>query len=606
MINLSTFDASLRSRLLGWCCSLVLILGLTPMAFAQPTCTVGSGNTLTGPSGPPNLTVNFDAGCSVVVPNVIPRWTPTPGPGYVLITIDQAPLAGTPYTAPKSGTCANEDVNVLVTALFFFIGNILDPSDDILCSLIRTDVVLLRDNTPPTVTPPGITLDVGPGCTVTAPQIIATLNGTNVDDNCTTDAFLLSTATVISSLPPALTCPTSPQGPFGVTIRVTDACGNTGTGIQSVTLRDLTIPTITCPPQQTQYWDANCSSVLLDYRSLASATDVCGGPSFTFSQRSVGPLAPVNTFPNYVPGGAICPSTRLATVRICAQDCFGNGFLDPAPPALPANCCNFGVLLLDTTRPVATILCPGPQFIAAGPNCTVIIPDLRFAGLFTDNCDPINPAAIVQTPPPGPFNASGLVCPNAITINVSFSYTDCNGNGPVVKNCGGIITVGDITPPSGTVVCPPGVTYLNLDVDPVTCQYTTATLPSNFFNGLATVADNCDPNPEIFTVCNNPPGIPCYTYNCYFLGPDLVELGARDCAGNVNPNIGTCEFFVRANPADANWTNPGRICLNTGQLPLNLCTLITGVTCGEWSGDQVSPGRCNAGGGIFNPTQPGA
>lgn len=93
MINLSTFDASLRSRLLGWCCSLVLILGLTPMAFAQPTCTVGSGNTLTGPTGPPNLTVNFDAGCSITVPNVIPRWTPTPGPGYVLITIDQAPLA---------------------------------------------------------------------------------------------------------------------------------------------------------------------------------------------------------------------------------------------------------------------------------------------------------------------------------------------------------------------------------------------------------------------------------------------------------------------------------------------------------------------------------
>ncbi|MEI2695563.1 MAG: hypothetical protein V9E90_10870 [Saprospiraceae bacterium] len=45
-----------------------------------------------------------------------------------------------------------------------------------------------------------------------------------------------------------------------------------------------------------------------------------------------------------------------------------------------------------------------------GPNCTVNIPDLRFAGLFADNCDPINPAAIVQTPPPGPFNAAGLLC----------------------------------------------------------------------------------------------------------------------------------------------------------------------------------------------------
>ncbi|MEI2695564.1 MAG: hypothetical protein V9E90_10875 [Saprospiraceae bacterium] len=73
MINLSTFDASLRSRLLGWCCSLSPnprrdSNGISP---ATPTCTVGSGNTLTGPTGPPNLTVNFDAGCSVVVPNVL-------------------------------------------------------------------------------------------------------------------------------------------------------------------------------------------------------------------------------------------------------------------------------------------------------------------------------------------------------------------------------------------------------------------------------------------------------------------------------------------------------------------------------------------------------
>lgn len=110
---------------------------------------------------------------------------------------------------------------------------------------------IVKRRYPPTVTPPGITLDVGPGCTVTAPQIIATLNSGNVDDNCTTDMYLLSTATVISSLPPALSCPTSPQGPYGVTIRVTDACSNTGTGIQSVTLRDQTLPTVTCPPQQT-------------------------------------------------------------------------------------------------------------------------------------------------------------------------------------------------------------------------------------------------------------------------------------------------------------------------------------------------------------------
>lgn len=53
--------------------------------------------------------------------------TATPGAGYVLISVNQAPLAGTSYTAPKAGTCNNRRCQRIGDSPALFQGVFQDP-----------------------------------------------------------------------------------------------------------------------------------------------------------------------------------------------------------------------------------------------------------------------------------------------------------------------------------------------------------------------------------------------------------------------------------------------------------------------------------------------
>ena len=197
----------------------------------------------------------------------------------------------------------------------------------------------------------------------------------------------------------------------------------------------------------------------------------------------------------------------------------------------------------------------------------VTIPDFRDPALFVDNCDPIfDVDDIIQSPAPGPLDASTFVCPPGQSpITVTFRYTDCNGNGPVTTVCPMVITIIDDMAPDA-LTCPVPMDTFNLAIDLTTCQYTFATVPLDWFNGRAVATDNCDPNPREFNAMAN--------FDCYELGIQPIEIGAVDCSGNENPDVGSCNVFIRANPQDADWLNPGIVCLNTGQLPLNLCACL--------------------------------
>ncbi len=604
MINICTFDNKFQSRILGWCCSLLLIFGSLNLVQAQvPACAPGTGNML-------NQTTfgavvgNLNAGCTVVsVPDLRPRWTAIPGPNYMVVSVVQAPAPGTMISIPKGSGCPNGTIPINIVAIFFYIGDPFSAPDDLLCSKLGVDAFTIQDVTAPTiVTPKNITLDVGANCSVTAAQILAAYTAADVDDNCTDDATLLANLFINSGLPIALTCPVNNQT-FPVTVRTRDACGNlSNIATINVTLRDLTAPTVSCIPNQIRYFDDNCQWTEEDFRGTITVTDACGRqvPPTGVSQRIIAPVVfdlydPLN--PTIITGGG-CPSLKFVTVRLCAQDCFGNGNLDPSPVGpIPPNCCTFMITVRDTTRPIPLPFnCPAPITLITDANCNVTIPDYRDPSLFYDNCDPIfDPTLIRQTPPPGPFAASGLVCAQNPTISLTFTYTDCNNNGPVSFTCPAVITVIDNTPPS-SLTCPVSPPFVNLSIDPATCEYTTATVPVDFFNGKAVAVDNCDPNP----VEHNASA----TFDCHQLGLHAFNISASDCSNNFNPFLGTCNVLVRANPADAGWTNPGKVCLNN--LPLNLCPFITGVTCGYWSGDQVTTGKCVDGGGIFNPSVPGA
>ncbi|MBK8956119.1 MAG: HYR domain-containing protein [Saprospiraceae bacterium] len=598
-------DSTFQFRSCSWLLALVLSICMSTLGYSQiPACPAGApgpAGTLTGPVGAFPFLGTLNGACNATVPDLIGapgRWSVTTNPGWVLISYDQAPLAGTLLNLPRTSTCADADITVQIVAVYFYLGDPLDPADNILCSIIGNDIFRIQDTEDPTVDNPiNRTIDVIAGCQVTEAMIRATLGNGVVDDNCTDDATLLANIT-ISGAPLTLTCPTSPQT-LPVTYQTTDACGNVSNlGTINVTLRDLTAPVPTCVPDQARNWNAVCQYTVEDFRPFISSMDICGGPGYTYSQRVIAPIiAPNNTFPTVT--GAGCPSNRTLTIRICAQDCFGNGPLNPggASPTMPPNCCTFLINITDNTPPVAQPAnCPAPVLLTADAACMVTIPDFRNSSLFADNCDPIiDPTDIIQDPPPGPFDASGLTCPPIAMFDVVFTYTDCNGNGPVVLTCPDVISIQDLMAPDD-ITCPVPMDTFDMAINLATCQYTFATVPTDWFDGRAVAEDNCDPDPIEHNAMD--------TFDCTELGIQPIDVWAEDCSGNVSGVLAACNVYIRANPMDAHWTNPGPVCMS--QLPLDLCAYITGVDCGEWSGDQLTAGRCDAGGGIFNPPAPGA
>jgi hypothetical protein len=60
-----------------------------------------------------------------------------------------------------------------------------------------------------------------------------------------------------------------------ITLTATDDAGNTSTCTFNVVPTDTTVPTITCPGNQSVSFSASCNYTLLDYTSLATTADNC-------------------------------------------------------------------------------------------------------------------------------------------------------------------------------------------------------------------------------------------------------------------------------------------------------------------------------------------
>jgi Secretion system C-terminal sorting domain/HYR domain len=203
--------------------------------------------------------------------------------------------------------------------------------------------------------------------------------------------------------------PPSP-GPFPVgttilefTATNDDAPNETATCQYTVTVVDNEAPAITCPGDQNESFDTNCTFLLPDYSILASTTDICD-PAPIITQTPA-------------PGSVISATT---TLTLTTTDFSGN-----------SSSCNFDVILADTTPPVLS--CPINQNESVDAGCMFTIPDYSNLATATDNCGNIT---FTQTPPPGTIVAIGTT---AITLDVSdgTNSTSCNFN----------IIVEDTTPP---------------------------------------------------------------------------------------------------------------------------------------------------------------
>ena len=223
-----------------------------------------------------------------------------------------------------------------------------------------------------------------------------------------------------------------------IQLTATDNSGNSSSCIFSLTLSDTTSPQLTCPSNQSDYFDSNCEFILLDYSSLITSNDNCDA-SLSITQT---PLA----------GSTVNSDT---TIQFTVTDDYGN-----------STTCSFNLDLIDTISP--SVNCNPLNDVYYTINCDFAVIDFTNSVSILDNCD--TTFSVSQFPSIG----------NTIytDTNINFTVTDQSGN---QSTCSSSLVILDTIKPS--VICPPNQTvYLD-----TTCVYI-----MEDYSHLSIVSDNCD------------------------------------------------------------------------------------------------------------------
>ena len=385
---------------------------------------------------PATQTIAVDGTCEVPLPDYTGQAStadncggapPPLGTGGQSIAVAQVPAAGTMYDINDS------PVTVTLTATDGS-GNTAD------CNF----QVQLMDNQPPQISCP------------VSPQVNV-LDGacqTNIPD-FTTQTMVSSTCsmsgfTLVQTPAPGTTV--TGVSTTAITITATDGAGNSVMCTFDFVTVDQTPPTITCPADQTEAVDGNCSFVIPDYTGMAVAADNCSPAPASAPNAITLAQSPAA-------GTVVSGDGTVTTITITATDASGN-----------TASCDFNLTLEDTTDPV--INCPANQDRTLDASCTYAIEDFRSLATQTDNCSSGAGITVVQAPLAG---SASFTAPGNRTIMLT--ATDEAGNS---ASCSFTLTVTDVTPP--TISCPQPIT---LEVDG-SCM---ATVPD--LTGAAATSDNC-------------------------------------------------------------------------------------------------------------------
>ena len=223
----------------------------------------------------------------------------------------------------------------------------------------------------------------------------------------------------------------------------TDACGNSSTCLQTITVDDSTPPAFTmCAADITVECTASTDPA---NTGMSTATDNCDP-------------APVVTFTDVTMAGACAQEYTIARTWT-ATDACGN-----------TSTCLQTITIEDSTPPVFT-MCAADITI----ECTASIdPADTVSSTATDNCDP---APVVTS---ADVTMEGA-CAQEYTIARTWTATDACGN---TSTCLQTITVEDSTPPVFTMCAAD-----------ITIECTDSTDPTD--TGTSTATDNCDPAPVV-------------------------------------------------------------------------------------------------------------
>ncbi|MFN4253771.1 MAG: T9SS type A sorting domain-containing protein [Saprospiraceae bacterium] len=425
---------------------------VTLSAGACPTCVAPS---VTCPSGP---IVAANSICQATLADYTGMATPMDGCGDVALS-----------QSPNTGTTLNHGSNTVV----------ITATDDNGNTGTCFFTVVVADQTPPNLEcPANTTVEANSNCMGTvgdhtvfggSTRSAATTKHTpgalgrtpggdgSLFDNCD------GTPTVVQS-PSSGTVLSGHNDSETVTLTASDAAGNTSTCSFTVTLKDVTPPSITCPANTTVAANSSCGGTVGDHTVFGgdgrSAPDTKQGmanvPGTLERTPGNGSLSDNCSLPTVVQspssGTVLSGHNDFETVTLTATDAAGN-----------TSTCSFTVTLKDVTPPNLT--CPANTTVAADGNCsstvgnrtalggsdrsapttkqgmTIATPPPSGGGSLFDNCD--GTPTVTQSP------ASGTVLSGHNDIEtVTLTATDDAGN---TSTCSFTVTLKDVTPP--TPIC---------------------------------------------------------------------------------------------------------------------------------------------------------
>jgi len=418
--------------------------------FSDP----GYDNPLNGSTETFTASVNWGDGSPVENPT--PTWTS--GSGGVP-TSGTVPGGSHVYASPGNYTV------------------VVQVADDDSGSHARSFIVTVGDTTPPTINAcaGNQSVNANAACQAVVPDFTS---GVSASDNC-------SAVTVTQS--PLAGSTVSGVGPHGVILTATDASNNSETCNATLTLVDVTPPSITtCANNQSAVANSSCQAAVPNFTIGVVVSDNCGG--VTLSQS---------------PTAGTLVGLGVTNVTITATDGAG----------LTATC-GATFTVTDTTTPSAGATCPANISVNTDPGSANATGVSWPPPSFTDNCS--SAANITITPthtPPATF-------PIGVT-SVTYTARDEATNETV---CSFTITVVDAEAPSFNGTCP---TTITANADAGACGSVVSWVEP-------TATDNSGQPRTVIQTQGPAAGS---TFN---VGTTQIQYSASDAAGNT----ALCNFDV--------------------------------------------------------------
>lgn len=405
--------------------------------------------------------------CGFRVPDLRSRWERTTGRGWrVYGSLKQIPAPGTLIS--RSGpACASGSFTVTISANFLYDnGTPVNPRDDRYCSVDAQDSYFWVDLQQPVARSISFTTS---NTEFNASSLKANFTSASLSDNCTPLSVLQDNLQFAADprRPDYAEIECGSTNTYRVSFRTRDACGRVSNWA-SATIRFVDVilpsrPTIISPSYF--YTNNECRSYISQSMlSAYSHDDLTPDAQIRYSYRIISPAHLRGDIPatgRWLNAAGICPVNGLVTLRVCAQDCSGNGNLHVGDNILDSNCDFIQFNIRDTLRPVLLSEC-GNTTVNLFANCTNTMPNLASSLRTTDNCSAVS---IYQLPAPGSILndgvshelglASGAMrsftctmdkedddyvdCTGSTgifkSIPVSFILVDCDGNCTVQRNC---------------------------------------------------------------------------------------------------------------------------------------------------------------------------